>query len=58
MNISPPSTFAHVTLRDRMPRILTQVIDTVNKEESVMNKKFGQVCVNFIIYITRKELTM
>ena len=36
-------TFAYVTLKDRMPRILTQVIDTVNKEEAKMNALYGTV---------------
>lgn len=36
-------TFAYVTVKDRMPRILTQVIDTVHKEEGRMKEQYGEV---------------
>ena len=36
-------TFAYLTLKDRMPLILTQVIDTVNREEKVTAREHGQV---------------
>jgi hypothetical protein len=36
-------TFAYVTVKDRMPRILTQVIDTVHKEEANMKAQYGEV---------------
>ena len=36
-------TFAYVTVKDRMPRILTQVIDTVHKEEGKMKEQYGEV---------------
>ena len=36
-------TFAYVTVKDRMPRILTQVIDTVHKEETNMKTQYGEV---------------
>ena len=36
-------TFAHLTVKDRMPRILTQVIDTVNQEEKNVFKTHGEV---------------
>lgn len=35
-------TFAYVTLKERMPKILTQVIDTVHREEASMNEKYGE----------------
>ncbi len=37
-------TFAYKTLKDRMPKIVTQVIDTVNREESNLFTKYGEVC--------------
>ena len=36
-------TFAYLTLKDRMPLILTQVIDTVNRQEKVTAGDHGQV---------------
>lgn len=36
-------TFAYLTLKDRMPRILTQIIDTVNREEKNVAKEHGEV---------------
>lgn len=43
-------TFAHVTVKDRMPRILTQVIDTVHKEEGRMKDQFGEVGIIILLY--------
>ena len=42
-------TFAHVTVKDRMPRILTQVIDTVHKQEGRMKDQFGEVGIIILI---------
>ena len=36
-------TFANLTLKDRMPRILTQVVDTVNREEKNLVKQHLEV---------------
>ena len=43
-------TFAYVTVKDRMPRILTQVIDTVHKEEANMKAQYGEVKRRVIAY--------
>jgi hypothetical protein len=32
-----------MTLKERMPRILTQVVDTVNREEKVLERQHGEV---------------
>ena len=45
-------TFAYVTVKDRMPRILTQVIDTVNKEEAKMNALYGTVSYRIILILS------
>ncbi len=46
----PPShrTFAYKTLIDRMPKILTQVIDTVHREERSLLDKHGEVCCTLL----------
>ena len=36
-------TFAYLTVKDRMPRILTQVVDTVNREEKTISDAHGVV---------------
>ncbi len=38
-------TFAYRTLKDRMPRILTQVIDTINREEKQVSQEHQEVGV-------------
>ena len=39
----PCRTFAYHTLKDRMPRILTQVVDTFNREEKTVAASHGEV---------------
>ena len=36
-------TFAYVTLKERMPKVLTQVIDTIHREERSVASQFGEV---------------
>ena len=36
-------TFAYVTLKERMPKVLTQVIDTIHREEKSIYSQFGEV---------------
>lgn len=38
-------TFAHVTLKERMPRILTQAIDTIHREQERVYAQHGEVGV-------------
>jgi len=38
-------TFAHVTLKERMPRILTQAIDTIHREQERVYTQHGEVGV-------------
>lgn len=38
-------TFAHVTLKERMPRILTQAIDTIHREQERVYAQHGEVSV-------------
>jgi hypothetical protein len=36
-------TFAYKTVTERMPRILTQVVDTLNKLEATVRERHGDV---------------
>lgn len=40
---SPPSSFAYLTVRDRLPTILTKVIDTIHRNKNNFFEKHGEV---------------
>ena len=47
-------TFAHVTLKERMPRILTQAIDTIHRQQERLYTEHGEVGVwQSLIQVTK-----
>eukprot|EP00731_Ephydatia_muelleri_P036237 Em0221g2a len=42
MSAKYEGTFAYVTLKERMPKVLTQVIDTIHREEKSIYSQFGE----------------
>ena len=42
-------TFAAITLKERLPRVLTTIIDTVHRHEAVVTDSYGAVCKDRII---------
>ena len=49
-------TFAYVTLKERMPRVLTQVIDTIHREEKTLCSQYGEV--SNVLSIVALEITV
>ena len=44
-------TFAAITLKDRLPRVLTTIIDTVHRHEAVLTDSYGAVCKDRFITV-------
>lgn len=38
-------SFAYLTVRDRLPTILTKVIDTLHRNKDNFFKEYGKVCI-------------
>jgi len=52
------SDFAYPTVKDRMPVILTKVVDTVFRKKSQVSVEIGNVSVTlFLIFLTIKILS-
>ncbi len=44
-------SFAYLTVRDRLPTILTKVIDTLHRNKDNFFKEYGEVYMIFDFYI-------
>uniref|UniRef100_A0A8C7EHV6 Uncharacterized protein n=1 Tax=Nothoprocta perdicaria TaxID=30464 RepID=A0A8C7EHV6_NOTPE len=45
-------SFAYVTIKDRLPQILTKVIDTLHRHKNEFFEEHGEVRISFLVFLT------